>query len=322
MVKLAHIVNPLLVRDPNSDLRYAQPVSIRSMLAARDRAKAAGVSVTGGGTTQVFLIIGSFRPDLSQATLVSSSSLSFTIGFPAINGANNYEAQWDTDAGFSAPTSATSASPSLDVTLGGNLKYYVRVRATNTGESRTGSWADPFNVTGPIVADFTAVGALLLDAYVTSLIAGTVAPRRRDSIALGFLALGCGWVTAASGELLRYDPPTHYTVRTSTTDIEVAGGVIPKGKKVAMMIGSACRDPEEFEEPTKLDIHRNVNRQLALGFGRHLCLGSALVRMEGKIALEEWHKRFPKYEVLAEKIEWVHSSNVRGFSSLPVRIIK
>ncbi len=123
-------------------------------------------------------------------------------------------------------------------------------------------------------------------------------------------------------ELLRYDPPTHYTVRTSTTDIEVAGGVIPKGKKVAMMIGSASRDPDEFDEPSKLDIHRNVSRQLALGFGRHLCLGSALVRMEGRIALEEWHKRFPSYEVLEDKVEWVHSSNVRGFSSLPVRIIK
>ncbi len=123
-------------------------------------------------------------------------------------------------------------------------------------------------------------------------------------------------------ELLRYDKHTHYTVRTSTTDIDVAGGVIPKGKKIAMMIGSACRDPDEFDEPTRLDIHRNLNRQLALGFGRHLCLGSALVRMEGRIALEEWHKRFPHYEVLEDKVEWVHSSNVRGFSSLPVRIIK
>jgi len=123
-------------------------------------------------------------------------------------------------------------------------------------------------------------------------------------------------------EILRYDPPTHYTVRTSMTDIEVAGGMIPKGKKVAMMIGSACRDADEFDEPEKLDIHRDVSRQLALGFGLHLCLGSALVRMEGKIALEEWHKRFPKYEVLEDRVEWVHSSNVRGFSNLPVRILR
>ncbi len=122
-------------------------------------------------------------------------------------------------------------------------------------------------------------------------------------------------------EILRYDPPTHYTVRTSTTDIEVAGGVIPKGKKVALMIGSACRDPSEFDEPAKLDIHRDVSRQLALGFGLHLCLGSALVRMEGKIALEEWHRRFPRYEVQEDRVEWVHSSNVRGFSSLPVRLL-
>jgi len=123
-------------------------------------------------------------------------------------------------------------------------------------------------------------------------------------------------------EILRYDPPAQYNVRLSMRDIEVAGGVIPKGKKVALMIGSANRDPSQFDQPNKMDIHRDIKRQLSLGFGRHQCLGAALVRMEGKIALEEWHKRFPNYEVLEDKVAWVHSSNVRGFSNLPVRIVK
>ncbi len=121
-------------------------------------------------------------------------------------------------------------------------------------------------------------------------------------------------------EILRYDPPTHYVVRLAMNDIEIHGGVIPRGKKVALLLGSACRDEREFEDPDRMHIQRKIERQLALGFGRHQCLGAALVRLEGRIALEEFHRRFPHYEVIREGIGWVHSSNVRGFSNLPVRV--
>ncbi len=129
-----------------------------------------------------------------------------------------------------------------------------------------------------------------------------------------------GCIPNAVEEILRYDPPTHYVVRLAMNDIDIHDGVIPRGKKVALMLGSACRDEREFDGPERMDIHRKIERQLALGFGRHQCLGAALVRLEGRIALEEFHKRFPHYAVIQEGMGWVHSSNVRGFSNLQVRV--
>jgi len=121
-------------------------------------------------------------------------------------------------------------------------------------------------------------------------------------------------------EILRFDPPSQYQGRIAMCDIEMHGQVIPKGDRVILVTGAACRDEREYPNPDVLDIHRKINRQLALGFGYHLCLGASLARLEGKIALEEFFKRFPNYEVDENNLGYVHSSNVRGFTSVPIRI--
>jgi len=123
-------------------------------------------------------------------------------------------------------------------------------------------------------------------------------------------------------EILRFDPPSQYQGRIAMCDIEIYGKVIPKGDRVILVTGAACRDEREYPNPDVLDIHRKINRQLALGFGYHLCLGASLARLEGKIALEEFFKRFPNYEADENNLGYVHSSNVRGFTHVPLRIIK
>ena len=57
---------------------------------------------------------------------------------------------------------------------------------------------------------------------------------------------------------------------------------------------------------------------LALGWGRHLCLGKALARLEGKIALEEILTRFPRYEVDESRLKRVYVTNVAGYCEMPI----
>ena len=104
------------------------------------------------------------------------------------------------------------------------------------------------------------------------------------------------------------------------SDFEMYGQTIPKGDRVILITGAACRDEREFENPDILDIQRVIERQLALGHGQHLCLGANLARLEGKIALQEFHKRFPLYEVDEQNLGYVHSSNVRGFTHVPIQV--
>ena len=127
-------------------------------------------------------------------------------------------------------------------------------------------------------------------------------------------------ISNAMEEILRFDPPSQYQGRIATCDIELYDQLIPKGDRVILVTGAACRDEREYPNPDVLDIHRKIDRQMALGFGNHLCLGASLARLEGKIALEEFFKRFPNYEVDEKNLGYVHSSNVRGFTSVPVHI--
>ena len=119
-------------------------------------------------------------------------------------------------------------------------------------------------------------------------------------------------------EVLRYDPPSQYQGRIAMCDIELYGKTIPKGDRVILITGAACRDEREYKHPDVLDIDRKISRQLAFGFGYHLCLGASLARLEGKIAFEEFFKRFPNYEVDEKNVGYVHSSNVKGFTSVPI----
>ena len=89
---------------------------------------------------------------------------------------------------------------------------------------------------------------------------------------------------------------------------------MPEGARVAVVNGASGRDPRQFPDPDRFDVRREIDLHLGFGFGRHICLGASLARLESRIALEEFCRRFPRYEVVA--LERMHSSNVRGLSGL------
>jgi cytochrome P450 len=92
-----------------------------------------------------------------------------------------------------------------------------------------------------------------------------------------------------------------------------------EGDSVLLVIGAANHDEREFG-PTagEFDIFRRPERHLAFGYGAHFCLGAALARMEGKVAVEEIFRRIPDYEVDHDAKVRFHSSNVTGWRSLPI----
>jgi len=128
------------------------------------------------------------------------------------------------------------------------------------------------------------------------------------------LALVPNWVE----ETLRYDNSTQLMARTATRDFELHGEKLRRGEKVLLLIGSANRDERVFPRPDVFDIHRDTSESLAFGKGIHFCLGAALARLEGRVSLEEVLRRLPDYRVDASGLQRVHSTNVRGFSALPI----
>jgi cytochrome P450 len=128
-------------------------------------------------------------------------------------------------------------------------------------------------------------------------------------------------IPAAIEELLRYEPPSQYQVRTATKEVRYYGTTIPTGSAVLLVTGAATRDERMFTDPDRLNIdrERKMGFNLAFGYGVHSCLGAALARMESRIALDALLDLLPEYEVDREGLRRVAMSNVSGWSNVPVR---
>jgi cytochrome P450 len=120
-------------------------------------------------------------------------------------------------------------------------------------------------------------------------------------------------------ETLRYDNSTQALARLVAKDVEIHGQRLREGDKLVLLVGSANRDERVFEDPDRFDILRDTSAMVSFGRGNHFCLGAALARLEGRVALEEVQRRFPDFEVDPSGIERVHSVNVRGFAALPIK---
>jgi cytochrome P450 len=120
-------------------------------------------------------------------------------------------------------------------------------------------------------------------------------------------------------EILRYESPAPHVGRcVARQDLVVHGTEVPAGSVMLFLLGSANRDDRRFPEGDTFDIHRNDGRHLTFGNGIHLCMGAALARMEGVIALEEVLARIPEWDVDMDNAHLSPTSTVRGWETLPV----
>ncbi|WP_435832899.1 cytochrome P450 [Nocardia vinacea] len=119
-------------------------------------------------------------------------------------------------------------------------------------------------------------------------------------------------------ELLRFEPPAPHVARYVTRDVELHGRTVPEGSVMMMLIGAANRDHRQFPaDGDVFDIHRDTRQHLTFSVGTHYCMGSALARLEGRIALEEILARFPEWEVDMASAKLSPTSTVRGWETLP-----
>ena len=133
-------------------------------------------------------------------------------------------------------------------------------------------------------------------------------------------------IETAVEELLRYHSPIQNTSRFATEDMEIGGQRIAKGDFIRLYIAAANRDPDKFSEPNRLDITRQDNRHLSFALGPHFCLGAALARMEGQIAIGTVLNSMPGLQLeppyssdtRLEDFPWRQNPIFHGLESLPV----
>jgi len=128
-----------------------------------------------------------------------------------------------------------------------------------------------------------------------------------------------GLIPNAFREVLRYDMPTQFLMRTLRKDVTLHGVTMREGRPVMFLYPSANRDPREFANPDAFEIDRNSPRILSFGHGTHACIGLHFAKLEGKLCLEKLLAQRPEYEVEEAKLKRIRTEFVQGWESMPVR---
>lgn len=175
------------------------------------------------------------------------------------------------------------------------------------------------------VKEIVDIGVLLLIAgheTTMNLIASGVLALHRHPDQLALLRADPALVPVAIEELLRYDTPVPFPTRVAMTDVEFAGQRLARGTGVVLLLGSANRDPDAFDDPERLDVRRFRDggpRQLAFSHGPHFCLGAPMARLESAITFDRLCAR-TEFTVLDEEPPYRPSVSMRGPAVLPVAL--
>ncbi len=123
----------------------------------------------------------------------------------------------------------------------------------------------------------------------------------------------------AVDEFLRFESSNQLGNRRAVRAVEVGGVPLGEGALVTLCIGAANRDPAQFAQPDTLDLRREANRHLAFGFGIHQCAGLSLARLEGRVAIGHFLRRFPNYRLTASP-QRGGRARFRGFLHAPFSV--
>lgn len=155
-----------------------------------------------------------------------------------------------------------------------------------------------------------------------SLIGNSVLALLQHPQALTELRQNLDLIPKAIEELLRYDSPVQVIARLCTEDFEYGGKTIHAGDKVILCLGAANRDANVFPDPNQINFQRR-NYNLPFGGGLHYCLGAALARVQGQIAIKSLIQRYPHLELTDfsnSDLQWRESITLRGLKTLSVRL--
>jgi cytochrome P450 len=127
-------------------------------------------------------------------------------------------------------------------------------------------------------------------------------------------------VASTVEETLRYETTGPHLARYVAQDVEYYGTTVPAGSAMLLLVGSANRDERRHPDPDRFDVRRDNGQHLTFGYGLHFCLGAALARLEGRVALDEVLKRFPDWEIDEEHVRLAPTSTMRGWDAMPVHL--
>jgi hypothetical protein len=127
-------------------------------------------------------------------------------------------------------------------------------------------------------------------------------------------------ISAALEETVRWDAPVQNLARKVTRRVTLHGVDIPEGDRVLLSYAGGNRDSREFPDAEEWQLERDARRHLGFGHGVHFCLGAGLARLEARLALEALLERYETVEPGAASPQRLHSSVIRGFESLPLRL--
>ncbi len=127
-----------------------------------------------------------------------------------------------------------------------------------------------------------------------------------------------GTAAGAVAEILRYEPPVQFVVRTTLAPAELGGTEVPAGSMVIGLVAAANRDPARVKEPEVFDVTREPGADLSFGAGPHFCLGAALARMQGEVLFPRLLRRFPGLRLAGPPVYRSPGSTLRGLESLPL----
>jgi cytochrome P450 len=126
-------------------------------------------------------------------------------------------------------------------------------------------------------------------------------------------------IESAIEEFLRFESSNQLGNRMTATAAVIGGVPVPERTPITLCIGAANRDPQQFPDPDTLDVRRSPNRHLAFAAGPHQCAGLHIARLEGRIGISRFLKRFPNYRLRAQPVRGGRA-RFRGFQSIPVHL--
>lgn len=199
--------------------------------------------------------------------------------------------------------------------LRGYMRKIVRARRKNPAGDLISVLVDPKHVDTLDEDEVFGFIALLLVAgneTTTNLIGNSTLALLAHSEQLAKVQSDLSLVPSMLEETLRWDAPVQLLFRETTQDAELPNGRIPAGSPVALLLGSANRDPDAYDDPDRYDVTRNPRAHLGFGLGVHFCLGASLARLEAKVAMEALVPALPHAGATRTPPEMVDSFLVRG----------
>src|SRR5882757_3374995 len=218
---------------------------------------------------------------------------------------------------------AAAAAVRASEEFAGYLRELIAARRTDPGEDLISALIAVHD-DGDVLSEQEMVSTVVLllnaghEATVSTTTLGWLTLFRHPE-QLRRLSADLGLLPNAVEEMLRYDTPLQMFERWVLDDIEVGGAVVPRGSEVALLFGSANRDPARFEAPDRFDVTRPAdgNRHLTFGAGIHYCLGAPLARLELAASFGAFLRQGPVPRLLAEP-DWRPGYVIRGVEELLV----